>query len=247
LPSDFKVAHFRNQYQKVGMFGQTNSRRFPAPPAEGGLVYRLPRAGEVRARESGCNINFTVNQGDQVRGFGLLHDGSVESTIRLITGATFNRLANRDRCNTAAFVLASPSTFAPMVGQDVTLTPTSTWRTNERIDLMLARADVPFVLVDQPPVTECDVVVKGLVGGMPRGYLRTASGTFLSDRADEPALDEDTLRELATHPGQELTFTCAPPGTGTRMGIDRDLDGALDGDELDAGTDPADAASRPGA
>jgi hypothetical protein len=28
-----------------------------------------------------------------------------------------------------------------------------------------------------------------------------------------------------------LTYTCTPPGSGQRIGIDRDLDGVLDGDE----------------
>ncbi|MBX7197142.1 MAG: hypothetical protein K1X94_34150, partial [Sandaracinaceae bacterium] len=39
-----------------------------------------------------------------------------------------------------------------------------------------------------------------------------------------------------------ITYTCAPPGSGVRMAIERDEDGALDGDERDAATDPA---SRP--
>jgi hypothetical protein len=36
-----------------------------------------------------------------------------------------------------------------------------------------------------------------------------------------------------------------PPGSGRRIGIDRDLDGALDGDERAAGSDPADPTSTP--
>src|SRR5262249_30217307 len=35
-------------------------------------------------------------------------------------------------------------------------------------------------------------------------------------------------------------------GTEMRLGIDRDLDGSRDGDELDAGSDPGDPASTPG-
>jgi hypothetical protein len=30
---------------------------------------------------------------------------------------------------------------------------------------------------------------------------------------------------------QELTWTCVPPGSGVRLGIDRDEDGCLDGDD----------------
>jgi hypothetical protein len=41
-----------------------------------------------------------------------------------------------------------------------------------------------------------------------------------------------------------VTFTCVPPGSGERIGVDRDGDGAWDGDERDAHTDPADPTSR---
>jgi hypothetical protein len=37
-----------------------------------------------------------------------------------------------------------------------------------------------------------------------------------------------------------------PPGSGRRIAIDADLDGYLDGDELDAGSDPRNPASTPG-
>jgi hypothetical protein len=47
--------------------------------------------------------------------------------------------------------------------------------------------------------------------------------------------------------GQELTYTCVPPGSGVRVALDRDLDGRFDGDEGDDGTDPADPASVVGA
>ena len=56
-----------------------------------------------------------------------------------------------------------------------------------------------------------------------------AGGTFTSDRAAEAAITDAALRALATPPGQALTYTCAPPGSGTRIGIDRDLDGSPDG------------------
>ncbi|WP_437719685.1 hypothetical protein WMF45_32415 [Sorangium sp. So ce448] len=45
--------------------------------------------------------------------------------------------------------------------------------------------------------------------------------------------------------GARLTFTCAPPGSGERVALDRDADGSLDGDERDACSDPADPASTP--
>jgi hypothetical protein len=62
-----------------------------------------------------------------------------------------------------------------------------------------------------------------------------------------PSSDRDaTLRGVATTPGQNLTYTCVPPGEGERSGVDRDNDGVYDGDEADAGTDPANDLSFPG-
>lgn len=59
-----------------------------------------------------------------------------------------------------------------------------------------------------------------------------------------PASAPDLARRaLARRGGQEVTYARTPPGSGVRLGIDRDGDGALDGDERDAGTDPADPAS----
>ena len=47
-------------------------------------------------------------------------------------------------------------------------------------------------------------------------------------RTSAPVADAD-LRALAGD--ADLTFTAVPPGSGRRIGIDRDLDGVLDGDE----------------
>ncbi len=41
-------------------------------------------------------------------------------------------------------------------------------------------------------------------------------------------------------PGGEVTFTVVPLGSETRLGIDRDLDGFFDRDEIAACSDPAD-------
>jgi hypothetical protein len=48
-------------------------------------------------------------------------------------------------------------------------------------------------------------------------------------------------------PGSELTLTVVPKGSEDRIGIDRDLDGAFDRDEIAACSDPTDAESLPGA
>src|SRR5207249_1094472 len=213
-PQEFKIAHLRNLYQKVGMFG--------VPP--------------------GAQAPATGFLGDQVRGFGFLHDGSIDSVFDFLHASVFNFGSNADtkRRQVEAFLMAFDTGLAPIVGQQVSATSTTfndstvTGRINS---LLILRANVG----------DCDLVVKGVRNGEARGWLyQSAFGVFRSDRASEPLLDEPTLRAQAAVVGQELTYTAVPPGTGTRIGIDRDEDGYFDRTELDAHTDPADPASNPG-
>jgi hypothetical protein len=57
---------------------------------------------------------------------------------------------------------------------------------------------------------------------------KTAS-TFVSDRRSEAAVNLSGLLSLARTNAAALTFTCAAPGNGTRLGIDRNADGTPDG------------------
>ncbi|MBU6283088.1 hypothetical protein KGQ64_12670, partial [bacterium] len=123
-----------------------------------------------------------------------------------------------------------------IVGQQATRGADSGAAVDERIDLFAARA----------AAGECDLVAKGVVNGEARGWRRVASGRFRSDRAGERPIPLSELRAAGETPGSQVGFLCAPPGSGRRIGVDRDMDGAADRDEVDAGSDPADAGSRPG-
>jgi Thrombospondin type 3 repeat len=68
--------------------------------------------------------------------------------------------------------------------------------------------------------------VKGAEGGVARGWVREAGGQFRSDI--DTFTTDLAVRALAASQGP-LTYTCVPPGSGTRMGIDRDEDTILDG------------------
>ncbi len=211
-PQLVKIPHLRNMYQKVGMFG-------------------MPAVPFFRAGDNG-------HKGDQVRGFGFLHDGSVDTLFRFHGATVFTNVTEEERRDLEAFMLAFDSNLAPIVGQQTTLTATNAAIVDPRINLLIARAAaVP---------SECDVVAKGTVAGEQRGWVRLPGGQFRSDRATEPLLGDAQVRAFAATPGQEITFTCVPPGSGLRAGVDRDEDGHFDRDELDAGSDPADANSIPG-
>ncbi|HEV7733904.1 MAG TPA: hypothetical protein VGR62_17170 [Candidatus Binatia bacterium] len=214
-----KIPHLRNLYQKVGMFGVLD------------VLGVAP-----------MNTPF---QGPQIRGFGYLHDGSVDTLFRFFNANVFSNTSvggasvgfqnAQQRRDVEQFMLAFENNIAPVVGQQITLTSTNGATVGGRIDVLIARANVP----------ECDLIVKGVVGGQPRGWVRQASGLFQGDRAPAAPIGDAALRALAT-PGQELTYTCVPLGEGSRLGVDRDGDGFYDGDEIDAGTDPSDPESFPG-
>jgi hypothetical protein len=118
-------------------------------------------------------------------------------------------------------MLAFDSNLAPIVGQQVTLDESAGSDSSARLDLLEARA----------AAGECDVVAHGLFRGDPTGLLfDPASGSFLTDRSHHDPIADARLRALAGAGAATLTFTAVPPGTGRRIGIDRDLDGVLDGD-----------------
>ncbi len=226
-----KVPHLRNMYQKVGMFGMPNAPFF------------LP---------GGDN----THKGDQVRGFGFLHDGSTDSMFRFFRAQVFSLFPpfigfdnDTQRQQVEEFMLEFDSDLAPIVGQQVTDDGSGIADVATRIALMKTRAGTGFVSkFAGGSVTECDLVVKGTVAGDERGFLfDPGASNYDSDRLAEADLSQAALDAFAAVAGQSLTYTCAPPGSGVRMGIDRDEDGALDGDELDAGTNPANPGSIIGA
>jgi DNA-binding beta-propeller fold protein YncE len=197
----FKVAHLRNVYQKVGMFGIA-----PSP-----------------------------HLGPQVRGFGVLHDGSVDTVFNFLSAGVFS-LTNTEQNRLQRFVFSFDSNLKPIVGQQVTLSSAvNTTGVNNRVSLLIARA----------AAGDCDLVVKTVLAGEQRGGVRLPDGTFQLDREDDATLTDAELRASAILPGQEVTYTCVPRGSGQRIGVDRDEDGFFDRDELDAGTSPTDPGDFP--
>ena len=220
LTQMFKIPHMRNAYTKVGMFGM--------------------------ARLTGIDSGNNGSKGQQVRGFGFSHDGSIDTAFRFLSASVFRMpagspagafipLPTETKQNLEAFVLAFDTDLAPVVGQQVTRTATADAAVDERIDLLARRA----------AVGECDLVVRVVIGSAERTGRRMSDGRFKLDRDQDGVLTIDQLRALSTAPGGEVTFTCASPGSGRRMGGDRDGDGWPDGVEIERGSDPADAASVP--
>ena len=165
------------------------------------------------------------DKGSQIRGYGFTHDGSVDTLFRFFQAVVF-QFSNggegeTQRRNVEQFMFAFDSNLKPVVGQQVTLSSTSASDTEDRADLLIARAQAG----------DAELTVTGVVAGEPRGWLRQANGEFLPDKAPEPALTEAQMLAVASAIGQELTFTAVPNGTGQRIALDRDRDTILNGDD----------------
>ncbi|MEZ4433173.1 MAG: hypothetical protein R3F65_12255 [bacterium] len=201
LPQTFKVPHLRNLYQKIGMFG--------LPPLPSLLPFQ-PDHG--------------MHLGAQVRGFGMSHDGAVDTIYRFLSARQFAPRPPMtlgpadpgnpglaigpdgflDRKALEAFILAYPSNLAPIVGQQVTVAAHNRADATARFALLKARAEAG----------ECDLVGHARPGARMRGGLYLGADTFRLDGGALIGVDE----ALAAEP---VTFTCVPPGEGARYAFER--------------------------
>ncbi|HUQ04741.1 MAG TPA: hypothetical protein VM261_19705 [Kofleriaceae bacterium] len=248
----FKIPHLRNMYTKIGMFGSSPDSLQP---------------GTIILQQGPAT--------DQIRGYGFQHDGSLGTMEHFFTAQVFlkapvpvtlsdgtvvpanpfgipfidpNSINNPGgpviledggfalRKAIVAFMIAFDTNLAPVVGQQITLTKTSATAVNPRIDLLVARATAG----------ECDLVAKAATGWSPDvGYVLTA-GQFQPNVSFLPSLTDLSLRALVNNGFYpSVTYTCVPTGSGARIGIDRDNDGYVDGDELLWGTNPTNPDSHP--
>lgn len=197
-------------------------------------IPQIRNAGE----KTGFNTTKLLNNA----GFGYLHDGSVDSLERFIAEPIFRVNSDQEVADITAFVLSLTGSELPQgsttnifeppgppsidshaaVGQQTTLRSTASPEPGQLalITTMIAQANLNKV----------GLIVKASINGQPRGYAYSGSNTFQSDRAGE-TISAAALQALAG-PGQELTYTVVPFGSQSRLGIDADLDGILDADEV---------------
>ena len=167
-------------------------------------------------------LGLQVAGGEQISGFGFIHDGSIDTLLSFLRLPVFTFRNDDDRRDVEAFVLAFDSGLAPAVGLQLTISSDNKLMpaVAERINLLIAQADAG----------NCDLVVKGIFGGEHRGFVYAGNGMFQSDKRIESPFQWQVLAQAA-NAGSELTLTGTPVGYGRRLGIDRNSDGKLDGDE----------------
>lgn len=198
----FKVPQLRNMYEKVGMFGMPHTPFF--------------------------NPGDNAHKGDQIRGFGYMHDGSVDTLERFFNASLFNFSLTSTpeatmRKQMIQFMFAFDSNLKPVVGQQVTLNQANAGDSDviNRIDL----------LIGQALAGNADLIVKYTDNGQSRGAHLLANSNYQTDRSSDTELTETQLRNKAINNGENVTYTAVPPGSAVRMSIDRDEDGILDNDD----------------
>ncbi len=165
--------------------------------------------------------------GKRLGGFGLLHAGEVDDVIQLFKSSEFfGKLSSQasGMRMLERFILAFDTGTAPAVGYSRTVHKGNADSQPVTDDLAL--------LMNQAQKGNCDLVARGLVQEEQRGFVYDpARSVFVSDRAAEPPRTLGDLGRDLSAGRALLTFLGVPPGSGVRIGIDRDQDGVLDGDE----------------
>lgn len=227
-----KVPQLRNLYTRIGMFGLPDRNGF------------LPS----HTRE---------HQGDQIRGFGFLHDGATDQLLNFLKGGVFDNgetgcpegLDGRYGCHfnygkvgipnevtrqgLVDYMMEFDNDLAPIVGQQATLNSFSGTNIEKRISLLAQRAKTPFMSkLLGGAVNECELIATGVIDGKKRGYFfNVEQDKFQPDTAKEELISLSNLSELAQVANNSLTFTCTVPGKGWQASVDFDLDGYLNFDE----------------
>ncbi|MBM4191624.1 MAG: hypothetical protein FJ196_00920 [Gammaproteobacteria bacterium] len=197
-----------------GQFGTNGLMTF-----EGGRItenFKIPQLRNVYAKAGmfGFSLDTGAPTGAQIRGFGFSNDGSLDTLDNFFRDPVFNfpSPAADTRRQVTAFVLAFDSDLLPVVGQQITWRPNSSESIENRLSLLRAQAQAGGAR------RGCDLVARITVNGTAYSALLQPDGAWAM-RGGGTRSDTE-LRTLATAT-QPITFTCAPPGTGNRLALDR--------------------------
>lgn len=193
--------------------------------------------GNILQESQGFNIphlrnmyqktGFNNAPGAQSRtGFGFLHDGSFGTLTSFLSLPVFGNVTNDTvkKNDLQAFMLCFDTGTAPAVGFSLTVAAANA---NQA-----ATVSSITLLQSQAASGNIDLIAKGLVDGALRGFqYLPAQAHYRSDKVGVGPFTWAQLQSKALAGNAVLSVMGVPPGSGVRMGIDRDLDGILDGDE----------------
>lgn len=172
-------------------------------------------------------LNFNNTPGAaSIGGFGIVHDGMDPSLFVFLSRDVFGTFANDTtrKHNLSAFVECFDTGMAPAVGYTRSLAATNINSGSVSNDWSLFESQAMGGL-------NINLIAKGMIDGQRRGLLyQPNSNNYQLDSTNSAPLTRAQLI-AKVQGGDSLTLMGVPPGSGPRMGIDRNLNGVLDGDE----------------
>jgi YVTN family beta-propeller protein len=194
-------------------------------------------------------VGFHMRPGTpSLSGFGYMHDGNVASIADFIGNPAFLFQSDQQIANMVALLLSwSGSDFGVSNNGTIALEPPGVFSK----DSHAAVGQQETITDPQQSLTRLnslvsvagssqrlELVAKSYGNGVSRGYLLSQGTNFIADLPGEQISQAELV--AATGEGRSVTFTVVPAGTGYRLGLDRDMDGYLDYEEVLNCTDPND-------
>lgn len=199
--------------------GSTNAIH---PVGEGPMRFQPVKLPQLRNLYQKASMTKTAGA-DSIAGFGFMHDGEQADIVSFLTQPIFGAVPQSAKVNLNAFLLCFDNGMAPAVGYSRTLVSSNIQTGTISNDWAL--------LENQAALSNINLVVKGTINGVPHGLLyQPLSASYQVDSTNVPGLTHAQL-EANVLAGNVLTLMGVPPGSGNRIGLDRDANGILDSDE----------------
>ena len=225
---------FNEQYQPAPLsLACTTCHTGPPGPGSDKLIFARQALQESQdfkvphLRNVYQKMNFNNAPGAaSIGGFGIVHDGVDPSLFVFLSRSVFGSFATDTtrKNNLSAFVQCFDTGMAPAVGYARTLVAANVNTASVSNDWSLLEAQAVGG-------ANVNLIVKGTLDGWRHGLLyQPGTANYKLDSTNATALTRAQL-VAKIQAGDTLTIMGVPPGAGQRMGIDRDLNGALDADE----------------
>ena len=199
--------------------GSTNAIH---PVGEGPNGFQSIKLPQLRNLYQKASMTKAVGA-DSIAGFGFMHDGQEPNLISFLSQTIFGPIPASTKTNLSAFLLCFDNGMAPAVGYARTVVASNLHTGSISNDWSL--------LESQAAHSNINLIGKGTIDGVHHGLLyQPLSATYLVDSTNLPPLTRAQL-EAKVLAGDTLTLMGVPPGSGNRIGLDRDANGVLDADE----------------
>jgi len=202
-----------------------------------GRVFKIPSFRNLHERSG---LSFSSNE--STTGFGFGHDGRVDTLENYVTqGADIPDApvtTDRDLSDLLAWLISAPSN---VLGDTRAVEPNLGKRYIADASGVTLVTRVPGDLGG--PFTG-DIILRANISGIARSWLYDRKlKLFQSNRKSEVMSTNEVIALAQTN--SSTFFYPVYPGTGVRIGLDSDLDGYFDQDEIDANSDPYNPISTP--